>query len=796
MQINILKKTHMLKKSNSLLILICMLLVISAAAQTKNEINIIPKPVSLKLKTGIFGINANTTLYVSKVDAEETFTAGFFARLMENAGFKGMKVTEAPKEIKAVKNGIFFLLSKKGKMLPEGYTLNISPDRVVIEAAGAPGLFYGLQSLIQLLPPEIYSEKHETRNLKLTLPCLEIRDYPRFAYRGMHLDVSRHFFPKEFIKQYIDLIAMYKMNVFHWHLTDDNGWRIEIKKYPKLTSIGAWRVDHENAPWNQRALQKPGETATYGGFYTQDDIREIVQYAAQRYVSIIPEIEMPAHCVEVLAAYPGLSCTGGPFAVPPGSYWPNIDIFCAGNDSVFTFLQDVLTEVMGLFPSKYIHIGGDEADKTNWKTCPKCQARIKTEGCKDENELQSYFVKRIEKFILSKNRRMIGWDEILDGGIAPEATVMSWRGVEGGIAAAKQGHDAIMTPGDYCYFDHYQANPETEPKAIGGFLTLKKVYSYEPIPEELTAEEQKHILGAQGNLWTEFIPSVKQAEYMALPRMIALSEVDWSPKAVRDFKEFRTRLNVHLKKLDYMNVTYSPGSFRADISTMFDRKTGKVKVVISSEQPGITVNYSLNGSDPTMSSAVYNEPFDISSNTVIKAGLFADGKLKEKISERSFLFHLAVGKKIRYMTKWSERYPAGGETALIDGLRGSKNHHDGLWQGYSGNDLDVIIDLGKVIPVTSVMTTMLQNQKAWIFLPKYVEYSLSSDGEKWHSVNRVLNTASPKEEEAFIQPFTQGFPSTPARYLRVTAKSYGTCPAWHEGAGQACWIFADEIAVY
>lgn len=373
---------------------------------------------------------------------------------------------------------------------------------------------------------------------------------------------------------------------------------------------------------------------------------------------------------------------------------------------------------------------------------------------------------------------------------------MSWRGVEGGIAAARQGHDAIMTPGDYCYFDHYQADPETEPKAIGGFLTLKKVYSYEPIPEELTADEQKHILGAQGNVWTEYIPSVKQAEYMALPRMMALAEVDWSPKTVRDFGEFRTRLNVQLKKLEYMKVIYCPGSFKADINTMFDQKTGKVKVILSSEQPGIPIYYTLNGNDPSTKSAVYNEPFDISNTAVIKAGLFAEGKLKEKISERSFIFHLAVGKKIVYTTKWSERYPAGGQTALIDGLRGSKNHHDGLWQGYLGNDLDVIIDLGKVTPVISVMLTMLQNQKAWIFLPKYVEYSLSSDGKNWHSVNQVLNPVSPREEQVFIQPFTQPFPSTPARYLRVTAKNYGVCPAWHEGAGEPSWIFADEIVVF
>jgi hexosaminidase len=456
----------------------------------------------------------------------------------------------------------------------------------------------------------------------------------------------------------------------------------------------------------------------------------------------------------------------------------------------------VLTEVIDLFPSKYIHIGGDEADKTNWKSCPKCQARMKAEGLKDENELQSYFVKRIEKFVVSKGRRIIGWDEILNGGIAPEATVMSWRGLEGGITAARQGHDAIMTPGDYCYFDHYQADPATEPKAFGGFLTLKKVYSYEPIPEELNSEEQKHILGAQGNLWTEYIPSVKQAQYMALPRMIALSEVDWSPASGRDFKNFRTRLNPHLKKLDYMKVAWSPGSFKASVNTIFEKKTGKVKVVISSEQPGIPIYYTLNGKDPNTKSTVYNDPFEISGNMVIKAGLFDDGKLKEKISERVFLFHSAVGKKIKYLTTWSQRYPAGGETALIDGLRGSTDHHDGLWQGFMGNDMDVIIDFGKVIPVTSVMTTLLHNQKAWIFLPKYVEYSLSSDGKKWHSINQVLNPVSPKEEQVFIQPFTQAFPSTPARYLRVTAKNYGVCPTWHEGAGQPSWIMVDEIAVY
>jgi len=785
----------MIKKLCLLLAVFCFAGTLQLLAQANTTINIIPKPVSVKMKTGTFEINSNTVICVESVDSDAAWSAGFFKDLLDKAGLKGIKVQEAPKDIKSVKNAIFLQFTKKGNILPEGYVLTVAPEKILIESNTGAGIFYGLQSLIQLLPPEVYSAGNAA-NTKFSVPCLEIKDHPRFSYRGMHLDVSRHFFPKEFIYQYIDLIAMYKMNVFHWHLTDDNGWRIEIKKYPKLTKIGAWRVNREEDPWTKREPQKANEVANYGGFYTQAEIRDIVSYAAHRNVTIIPEIEMPAHCVEVLAAYPSLSCTGGPFTVPTGSYWPNKDIFCAGNDSVFTFLQDVLTEVIGLFPSKYIHIGGDEADKTNWKSCTKCQARMKAEGLKDENELQSYFVKRIEKFVVSKGKQIIGWDEILDGGIAPEATVMSWRGVEGGIAAARQGHDAIMTPGDYCYFDHYQADPASEPKAIGGFLTLKKVYSYEPIPQELNPVEQKHILGAQGNVWTEYIPSVKHAQYMALPRMIALSEVDWSPAAGRDFTGFRTRLTPQLKKLDYLKVNYSAGSFKADINTIFEKKTGKVKVVISSEQAGVPIYYTLNGKDPNTKSTVYTDPFEISGNMVIKAGLFEDGKLKEKISERVFLFHSAVGKKIKYMTQWSERYPAGGENALIDGLRGSTDHHDGLWQGYLGNDMDVIIDFGKVIPVTSVMTTLLHNQKAWIFLPKYVEYSLSSDGKRWHSINQVLNPVSPKEAQVFIQPFTQAFPSTPARYLRVTAKNYGVCPAWHEGKGEASWIFVDEIAVY
>ncbi len=761
------------------------------------SISIVPKPVMLKSGTGHFEINRFTLILVQGKDEEVAKIAKFFADRIRYSGgplFEVREMTKADKNVPAV---IFGKESQRSSLPDEGYELAITSKKVVLTAKTGAGLFHGVQTLFQLLPSEISRHNPPLTYKVWELPVVRITDYPRYPYRGMHLDVSRHFFPKEFIKKYIDLIAMYKMNTFHWHLTDDNGWRVEIKKYPKLMEIGAWHVDREDKPWAERPAQQPGEKATYGGYYSQDEIREIVQYAADRYVTIIPEIEMPAHSVEVLAAYPQFSCTGGPFTVPPGSYWPNIDILCAGNDSVFTFMEDVLTEVMTLFPSQYIHIGGDEADKTNWKKCPRCQERIKNEGLKDEKELQSYFIKRIEKFIVSKKRKMIGWDEILEGGLAPEATVMSWRGVEGGIAAARLGHDAIMTPGSHCYFDHYQADPASEPKAIGGLTTLKKVYLYEPTPGELTAKEAKHVLGAQGNVWTEYIATTSHVEYMAVPRMIALSEVVWSPKKSRNWGDFRHRMKEQFIRLGKMQINYSKGSFKAEVNTSYDKSTHAVRVILDSEQPDVPIRYTLDGNDVTSASPVYAGHIEIKANGVIKAGLFADGQLKEKATEMPFIYHLAIGSQVKYLAAYSERYPAAGNTALTDGLRGSISHRDGLWQGFLGNDLDVIIDLGQEKPVNSVQANFLQNQRSWIFLPAFVEYSLSSDGKKYHSFNEVANKISPKENQAIIQPFNFQFMAhSKARYIRVKAKNPGICPAWHEGAGQPSWLFADEIVVY
>ncbi|MEI7499189.1 MAG: family 20 glycosylhydrolase [Bacteroidota bacterium] len=786
------------KAFSSVIMLLCLSVFATAAVDPiLNSPSIVPLPAKMKIKTGKFEIDKQTRLVISDDDTNLVRVAHFFADQLHLAGGPDFKVEKMTGSQKAGKAIILSLKKDKTNIPAEGYELSVSPKKIHISASTGAGLFYGIQSLLQLMPEEIFQTHEPIADKTWDVPCVEIMDYPRYSYRGMHLDVSRHFFPKEFIKRYIDLIAMYKMNTFHWHLTDDNGWRVEIKKYPKLMEVAAWRVDREDKPWNERPAQQPGEKATYGGYYSQDEIREIVQYASDRYVGIIPEIEMPAHSVEALAAYPQFSCTGGPFTVPPGSYWPNIDILCAGNDSVFTFLEDVLTEVMTLFPSKYIHVGGDEADKTNWKRCPKCQERIKTEGLKDEKELQSYFIKRIEKFIVSKNRKMIGWDEIIEGGLAPDATVMSWRGVEGGIAAARQGHDAIMTPGSYCYFDHYQADPASEPKAIGGFTTLKKVYSYEPTPDELTTEEAKHILGAQGNVWTEFIPTPAHAEYMAVPRMIALSEVVWSPKNSRNWGDFQHRMTGQFKRLDNLKVNYSKGSFKVGVNTQYDKKLNVIKVILESEQLDVPVHYTLNGDDVGATSPVYTGPFEIKGNSVIKAGLFVDGLLKEKAIEMPFIFHHAIGKPVKYLTAYSGRYPSTGATALTDGLRGSINHRDGLWQGFLGNDLYLIIDLGREIPVNSVQANFLQNQHSWIFLPVVVEYSLSSDGKKYHSFNEVSNRISTKEEQPFMQPFNfQFMKNTKARFVRVKAKNLGKCPEWHEGAGENCWMFADEIVVF
>ncbi|MBP8606220.1 MAG: beta-N-acetylhexosaminidase [Phycisphaerae bacterium] len=508
---------------------------------------IIPQPVQLEMHQGSFEMTPKTVI---AADAPLRPLVEQFQQMLQPAlGYLPAAVSSADRT-----NGSCILLEclpELDSLGPEGYRLLVKPDRVVLQAPQQAGLFYGIQTLRQLLPSEIFS-RQPVPDRRWTIPCVEITDYPRFKWRGLHLDVCRHFMPKEFVKKYIDLLAVHKMNTFHWHLTDDQGWRIEIKKYPKLTAIGAWRKE---TVIGKNTAAYDGQP--YGGFFTHEDIREVVEYARQRHITVVPEIEMPGHCLAALAAYPELSCTGGPFEVRT-SWGIEANVFCAGNDQVFQFLEDVLDEVLALFPSPYIHIGGDECPKERWKQCPKCQARMKAEGLNDEHQLQSWFIKRMERYLASRGRRLIGWDEILEGGLAPGAAVMSWRGEQGGIAAAKAGHEVVMAPNSYVYFDYYQADPKTEPLAIGGFVPLEKVYGYNPVPDVLSAEQQGFILGVQGQIWTEYIATGDYAEYMAYPRACALAEVAWTPPAQKEYEAFYQRLQEHLKRLKALQVNFRP----------------------------------------------------------------------------------------------------------------------------------------------------------------------------------------------------------------------------------------------
>jgi hexosaminidase len=756
----------------------------------QREISIIPKPVELNAGKGNFFITKETTIIYPDINGIETIA--FYLKDLINQPTGYNLITKKHTGHINKGNTIIFKLSDEKRFGDEGYSVDVTKENVTITATKPSGLFHGVQTVLQLLPAEIYSPEKVNFDYSWNIPEVKIFDKPIFKWRGMHLDVSRHFFPAEFIKRYIDLIAMHKMNIFHWHLTDDNGWRIEIKKYPELTDICAWRVARNT--WRGAEPAKPGEKPTYGGFYTQEEIKDIVNYAAMRSIEIIPEIEMPGHAQEVFAAFPQLNCEEKKTSVPIG--WGGLP-FCAGNDSVFVFLENVLDEIVELFPSKYIHIGGDEVDKRYWEKCSKCQNRIKENNLKNENELQSWFVKRIENYLTLKGKRLIGWDEILEGGLAPEATVMSWRGTNGGIESAKQGHEVIMCPGSHCYFDHYQAEHEFEPEAIGGYTPLKKVYTFNPIPKELSKKEARFILGGQGNVWTEFIFTPEQVEYMAVPRMCALAEVLWTPDNKQNWPDFRKRLKKQFERFEFMKVNYSRGSFLIDIRLERDAD-GSLTITLESEQMlPEQLHYTLDGTDPTKQSPVYKEPLRINSTTTIKAAFIDErGKPIRLISSKTITMHKALGKNIELSTLPANRYKTNGSLSLIDGLNGSENFNDGYWLGFEGKDMKATIDLGKMTEVHSVKETFYQGLSNWIFLPEKVTFTLVNDNNKVVGTKTIYANTVNKTNKILIEPFTANFGNNiKAKYVRVNAYSLKVCPEWHPAKGKKCWIFTDEIIV-
>lgn len=585
------------------------------------EINLLPQPVSLHQQAGVFILSPQVTIVYQRDKSELRDIA--LSLQQRIARPTGMQLSLRYSKDNKISRYILLKLNDQAdsRLGKEGYTLNVTNQEVSLSANEPAGLFYGMQTLMQLLPAAIES-KTIAKELKWSLPCVTILDYPRFGWRGLMLDVSRHFFPKEDVKRYIDQMAKYKFNVFHWHLTDDQGWRIEIKSFPKLTSTGAWRVPRTGTWW-QFDEPQPGEPATDGGYYTQEDIREVVQYAQDRHIMIIPEIDVPGHSMAALAAYPEYSCTGGPFNVNPGSKFQGENSLCAGNDSTFVFLDKVIGEVADLFPSPYIHMGGDECNKAFWKKCPKCQQRMLTEKLNSAEELQSYFVRRVEQIILSKGKKLIGWDEILEGGLAPSATVMSWRGMEGGITAAKAGHQIIMTPTQYCYLDLYQGDPVTEPETYS-MLRLKTCYEFDPVPEGIDAAL---VLGGQGNLWTESVPTLRHAEYMTWPRSFALAEVFWSPKEMRDWPGFVKRAEAQTRRYDAARVNYATSLYDPAFKAVQETENGLL-ITLSTEVPGLITYYTFDNTRPDNFSAKYEQPLHVPKNARnLKVITYRNGEL-------------------------------------------------------------------------------------------------------------------------------------------------------------------------
>lgn len=754
----------------------------TAAGQTA-DFNIIPRPQQVKVSNDApFTLSAKTVISLGTNSQDMKRNANMLASYIEQA-------TGIRPAIGKGKSGAAIILTiDKTIANAEGYKLDADAKQIRIAGASAAGVFYGIQTLRKSLP--LVNGKAS----KVSIPAVHIADAPRFAYRGTHLDVSRHFVTADSVRQFIDMLALHNINRFHWHLTDDQGWRIEIKKYPLLTQIGSKRaqtvIGHNSGKYDG----KP-----YSGFYTQKQIRDIVKYAADRYITIVPEIDLPGHMQAALAAYPDMGCTGGPYEV--WQKWGVSDnVLCAGNNKTLTFIDNVLKEITKLFPSKYIHVGGDECPKTQWQKCPKCQARIKAlnleakDGHSAEERLQSYIITHASNYLKSLGRNTIGWDEILEGGLAEGATVMSWRGESGGIAAAKQHHDVVMTPNSYLYFDYYQSlDKANEPLAIGGYLPLETVYSYEPMPKELTADEARHIIGVQANIWTEYMPTFKQMQYMALPRLAALSEVQWSQPALKDYTSFTNRLTEFTHMYDRLGYNYAKHLYNVAIHVDSDNKWREILIHMTTAGKA-EIRYTLDGTEPTVNSTLYTGAIVLQKSAKIRAAAFRDGK-RSSVTSQDISFNKATACPVELLQPTHKNYTYKGGATLTDGLLGDKGFGTGRWLGFSGNDLEAVIDLKQNTDVSSVSLNTCVDKGSWIFDARNIEVSVSADGK---SFTKVASKSLPALEEQTpdnIYTYELTFPQTTTRYVKLTATSEHNIPKWHGGKGKPAFLFVDEISI-
>ena len=751
------------------------------------QIAIVPYPNHLETGRGTYRVTDRPVTCDSRTDERtQRAVVGFAARLATVTG--GTNPVTVADEMPA--SGIRFVTDES---LPaEGYELNVDGEGIEVRASQFPGFLYALQSLGQLLPAAVYGTE-PAPDAAWEVPCVKIADAPRFAYRGMHLDVARHFFSVDEVKRYIDVMAIHKLNTLHWHLTDDQGWRIEIKRYPELTAVGSIR--------KATVVRKEWGTydgTPYGGFYTQDEIRDVVKYAADRGVTVIPEIDLPGHMLAALTAYPELGCTGGPYEVW-GRWGVADDVLCPGREKTFEFLEGVLTEVMELFPSEYIHIGGDECPKVRWEKCPRCQAKIRQLGLKDDGEhtaehyLQSYVTDRIGKFLAQHGRRIIGWDEILEGRAPSDAVVMSWRGSEGGIAAAKLGHDVIMTPNSHFYFDYYQSlDTDAEPFGIGGYIPMEQVYSYDPAFPELTPEQQKHILGVQANLWTEYVLSDEHLEYMLLPRLAALSEVQWCQPETKDWNRFIGSFRMD-EIYSQMGYEFAKHIFGVTASYAVDPEKGGVVMTLTT-QGGAPIRYTLDGSDPTASSPLYKAPVTIGESCTFKAAALREG-MQTPVYARKFDFNKATGRRIALNAAPTLKYTYGGASLLVDGYRGGPVYSNGAWIGFLNEPLDVTIDMQGAKPYSAVTVESLVEKGEWVLQPSSVGVYLSDEGSEFAEAELMSVPQETAGSPDGVKPFKVLFPETSARYLRVVARTVDPIPAWHGAAGQKAHMFVDEIIV-
>ena len=757
--------------------------VLSCTTTEDNTISVVPYPNEIIVNNGTF--NAAGAAFHCSADLDEAsrnIITAFENQLCMVSGCEKASTSNT------------FTFSLDTSLPEEAYTLAVTRKTVEVKASSLRGFNYAIQTIKQMLPVEIFG-KAEAQDKEWTIQCSEINDQPRFRYRGMHLDVSRHFFDMDMVKKYLDVMEIHKLNTLHWHLTDDQGWRIEIKKYPKLTEVGSIRKETLIGHLN-KGRKYDGIPYGEGYWFSQDQVKEIIDYAAAKGIEIIPEIDLPGHMLAALAAYPELGCTGGPYEVW-GRWGIADDVLCAGNEKTMLFLEDILSEVADLFPSEYIHIGGDECPKVRWEKCPKCQAKIRELGLKDTDEfkaehyLQSYVMNRMTDFLEKKGKKIIGWDEILEGEVAENAIVMSWRGTAGGIKAAQMGHDAIMTPNSFFYLDYYQSlEREKEPLGIGGYLPIETCYSYEPYSEDMTEEEKTHILGVQANLWTEYIATNEHLEYMLLPRMAALSEVQWCQPENKNWERFLESADDFCAIYDMAGYNYAKHIFDVRGSVSVDKN----KVLVHLEAQGDTpVRYTIDGSEPTEESPLYTEPVAITGSCTFTAKAFRPG-LDSRLYKKEFNAHKAMAKNITVNTEAHKNYRSGLPYILIDGMMGPKDFHSKEWSGWRVEPFDIVIDMaGETYSSLTLSTIVVKYDD--IFNPHDITVSTSDNGQDFTEVAKAIYEIEGENEPNGAKEYTLEFPETSAKYIKVVANPIPAKPQWHARPGSKGFLFIDEVVV-